>query len=232
VSFVGQAADGSIAAELFSVHGLVRSGADEMDANMAFIRLSDAQELLSLGERVHRVVAVFHDRRDIALPTVGIGATAMAWEELMPDMASAIESDRGGLRVFLIVLLIMVVLGVANTLMMSVFERTREYGLMLALGASAGHVLAITVYEAVWLCLIGVGGGVVMGDLLTVYLPMSLPEPMEFGGIVMQHMQGAINIQSTLIFPLMVFVAGVLASLPPAIRAARLSPVEALRRGA
>jgi ABC-type antimicrobial peptide transport system permease subunit len=116
--------------------------------------------------------------------------------------------------------------------MMSVFERTREYGVMLALGAGASHILMITVFEAVWLCLIGVGGGVIAGDLLTHLVPVSLPEPMEFGGIVVQEMAGVISWHSTVFYPLGVFVTGVLASIPPALRASRLSPVEALRRGA
>ncbi len=232
VSFVGQAADGSIAAELFSVHGLVSSGADEMDGRMAFLRLNDAQELLNLGDRVHRVVGVFRTPGDIALPAAPAGAEALRWERLMPDLAGWIESDKGGLHIFLFVMMVMVLIGVANTLMMSVFERTREYGVMLALGAGARHVLAITVFEAFWLCLIAVGGGVIVGDICTYWLPLTLPEPMEFGGILVQEMQGVISLDSSLIFPLGVFVTGVLASLPPAIRASRLKPIEALRRGA
>jgi len=232
VSFVGQAADGAIAAELFAVVGLVSSGADELDANMAFVRLADAQEMLALGSRVHRIVALFHDRRDIATPAPPAGAQTLRWEELRPELAASIESDRAGLRIFVLIMALMVLLGVTNTLMMSVFERTREYGVMLALGASQGHILAVTLLEAVWLCLMGVGGGVALGDVLTLLVPMSLPEPMEFGGIVVQHMQGAITWESSFFFPLVVFVAGVVASLPPAVRAARMSPVDAMRRGA
>lgn len=232
VSFVGQAADGSIAAELFTVRGIVNSGADEMDANLAFVRLTDAQELLNLGDRVHRVVGVFHKPGDIDVPEAPPGAVAMRWETLMPELASWIESDRAGLQIFLLVMMVMVLLGVANTLMMSVFERTREYGVMLALGAGTGHILAMTVFEAVWLCLLGVGGGVIVGDLFTHFVPITMPEPMEFGGIVVQEMRGVISLESTVLYPLGVFATGVLASLPPALRAAGLEPVSALRRGA
>ena len=78
----------------------------------------------------------------------------------------------------------------------------------------------------------GVGAGVIAGDLLAHFVPISLPEPMEFGGIVVQEMAGVIGLQSSVLYPLGVFVTGVLASLPPAMAAARLKPVEALRRGA
>jgi len=238
VSFVSQAADGSIAAELYEVVGLVETGIEDLDRSFALIRLRDAQELLVLGKRVHRIVGVTRDVHTIEwlrlTTTLPQGLTFLDWEEVMPALAQSIRADRSGVWFSLLVVIVVVILGVFNTMTMSVLERTRELGVLSALGTSPRRIIALIVAEAAWVALIGVGLGVALGAggnalLGRVGLAMA-GETFDFGGIVMGRMYPTQTLSGNLVFPLAIFVSGVVAGLLPALRAARLKPAAALRR--
>ncbi|MBW1713508.1 MAG: ABC transporter permease, partial [Deltaproteobacteria bacterium] len=137
VSFVGQAADGSIAAELFRVAGIVESGAEELDSGLALVRLRDAQELLVLGQRVHRLVGLVGDLDQLPALKAGLtlaqGDVVLDWAQILPELKQSISADRAGQYVFLFIVLGVVLLGVTNTMTMAVLERSREFGVMLAI---------------------------------------------------------------------------------------------------
>ncbi len=167
VVYIGQAADGSTAAELYELVGILDSGVDDLDASMALIRLEDAQELLVLGDKVHRIVAKTTSTDDVgevaARVEVEAPVVARTWEELMPEVATGIEQDRAGGSVLLIIIMLMVMLGTVNTLMMSVFERTKEFGVMRALGTTGRELAGQIVAEALYLGLIGAVPGIILG---------------------------------------------------------------------
>ncbi len=235
VSFVGQAADGSIAAELFVLEGLLKSGSEEADAAIALARMSDLQTLLALEGRVHRMVGRLErvGELDGLLDTVqaGGGRVLMGWPELLPSLHDSIEADRNSGRISLAIIMLMALLGVSNTMIMSVFERTREFGVMLALGTEPGGIVRAVLWEAFWLSISGVLAGVAAGSILVSKIPVSMgDEPIDFGGVVLTEMHGANTVVGVVWFPLIILVAGLVAGLLPAMRAARLSPAEALSR--
>ena len=237
LSFISQAADGSIAAELYTVHGLIETGVDQIDATVGFVRLSDAQELLVLGDRAHRVLALTdkatHSDRIASDFAPEEGQVILTWAELIPELSRGIEVDRGGQHIFLIIVLIVIALGVTNTMMMSVLERTREFGVLLAIGTTPGTIVFTTVWEAVWMSLIGVGLGVLAGTILNFYvgIPMDwFGGPMEVAGVVLSYMDPVNNLRGNLTYPTLIVTAGILASLVPARRASQLVPSTALRQ--
>ncbi len=233
VSFVGQAADGSIAAELFQVEGILDSDSSELDGALVLVRLSDAQEVLSLGERVHRLIGTVHSTGELAevfqqLPRPKEYRLA-SWVELNPGLADSIEADRDSGQIMLWVVMLMAVLGVANAMLMSIFERTREIGIMRALGTSRRQVSSIVLWEVAWLASAGIAVGTGVGAALTSWLVIPLPEPVDFGGVSFDAVTGAHTAFGTLWTPLLIFGACLLAGLWPAQRAARLNPLAALR---
>ncbi len=238
VSFVGQAADGSIAAELFTVTGILETGADELDGQVALIRLDDAQALLVLGRRVHRLVGLAESLNKIEAVRRGValepGLRFMSWSEVMPTLERTIRSDRAGLWIFLFIILAVVVLGVTNTMMMAVLERTREFGVMKALGASPGRVVGLVVGESAWISFFGVLFGLGLGVVLVLIVRkwgISFgDEPLTYGGVVIKVMRAELNLVGALFCPLLIFFSGLAAGLLPALRAARLKPAEALRQ--
>lgn len=233
VSFVSQAADGSLAAELFTVAGV----ADVPGLPVAVVRIADARTLLVLGERVHRLVGVARDLARVPAIVAGVataeGAALVGWDALLPGLAKSIETDRAGGYVFLFIVLAVVLLGVANTMAMSVFERTRELGVMLALGTTPGQLVALILAEAFWLSLGAVSGGVAVGTALNAVVgDRGIPlgsRSVEFGGVVIDRMFAENTLLGNVLFPAVIVLAGVLAAVVPALRAARLQPVAALR---
>jgi putative ABC transport system permease protein len=238
VSFVSQAADGSIAAELYEVVGVVETGVEDLDRSLALIGLRDAQELLVLGNRVHRLVGVTSDvqlvnwlRYTVRLPA---GLTFLDWEQVMPVLAQSIQADRSGVWFGLIVVMVVVVLGVFNTMTMSVLERTRELGVLSALGTTPRRIVGLIVGEAAWVSLVGVVSGVLLGVAGNAVLArwgISLGgETFDFAGVVIKNMYPTQTLMGNVLFPLAIFMSGVVAGLLPALRAARLKPASALRR--
>jgi len=239
VSFVGQAADGSIAADLFNVIGIMESGMLELDATAVLIRLDDAQEMLSLDGRVHKIVGVL---KSISLADKLGGLLKLpedlhyrGWKEVMPQLAQTIKSDRSGLWIFNLILLAVVALGVTNTMSMAVIERSRELGVMSALGTTPARLVGIVLGEAAWLSLIGVGTGLAAGiavNLLT--LKWEIPvasEPISYGGIEIASMHATNTVEAVLYWPAIILICALIASLPPAIRTARMRPADAIREG-
>lgn len=235
--YVGQAADGSMAAELFVVVGLLDSGSAEIDSSTAYVKIEHAQELLVLGKRVHRIAVLLNDI-EFSQPVAdafeaGEGMKTMSWIELMPALERTISGDRAGSQLIIVVIVFVVLLGVANSMLMSVFERTRELGIMKAVGTSPGRLIGIVVWESAWLSIVGVLFGVALGAI-AVYFTMEngiqmSEEPMEFGGASISTIRPIFTFTGMVIYPGIVAVVGALAGFWPALRAAQLDPVTAIR---
>lgn len=239
VTYVGQAADGSIAAEVFVLGGIIESGAPELDAGLAFVRLADAQTLFALGKRVHTLHGKVHDLDRVARFTAGFatptGLELAPWMQVLPGLEQSIEADRVGGDIFLVIILFVVVLGIVNSMLMAVFERTRELGIMLAIGSTPRAIVTTIVAESGCMALIGVVLGALGGMALNAWLAgVGIPmgnEPIEFGGVVFERAYPMNTLAGSLTYPAIVLVAGTLAGLWPARRAAQLDPVHAIREG-
>ena len=236
VTFMGQAADGSIAAEIYELVGVIESGQAEMDSNLALLRRADAAELLELGKRVHRVA--------IRLKSAEAGDAFMAsfkppakvralhWRELLPSLEPSIETDRVGTVVFLMIILVVSTLGVANAMLMTVMERRKEIGVLVALGTSPGRVVRTLLLESSAQALIGALIGLSLGLVTVLYFAdvgiQMTEEPIEFGGASISTIH-PIFTWRTWFYPAIIFVSASVAALWPAFKAARLPPLEAIR---
>jgi len=237
VTFIGQAADGSIAADLFQLVGIIDSGINELDRNLAVIPLQAAQELLVLEGRVHRIVGKVTDKKflpallaETALPET---AEILTWEELTPELAQTIKADSQGLYLFMFIIMLVVLLGVANTMMMSVMERTHELGVIQALGTSPPMIVTLILAEIFWLGLIGIGSGVLLGVFTNWALAINgIPTGMDdfgYGGVNLDVAYPINSIKGALFYPMLVLVCGMLSGLLPGIKAALTKPSDAMR---
>ena len=237
LTFVGQASDGSIAAELYTLVGVVDTGEDSLDRGIAFIPLDAAQELLVLEGAVHRIVGMVGNRAD--LPALASRATLpeplrlLTWDQLMPELAQTIKADREGLYIFLTVIILVVLLGVANTMMMSVMERTHELGVLTALGTGPLQMISLVLAEIFWLGLLGIGSGVATGCLVNLYfgatgIPTGL-EAFNYGGVSLSHVHPMNTLKGSFLFPLYILVSALVAGLFPAVKTALTTPARAMR---
>jgi ABC-type lipoprotein release transport system permease subunit len=133
IVLVGQAADGSVANDRFTVVGLADAGTFELNATAVFLRLQDAQAFFGLGNAVHQLVLRLpSDDEDLTQPLAATRAAldlksleALSWSEMLPELKSTIALKREGQHSIDVIVFLIVGLGVLNTMTMSVFERTR-----------------------------------------------------------------------------------------------------------
>lgn len=236
-----QAADGSIGAELFRVQGIFRVGAVDLDRYLAIVTLHDAQELAVIGNAVTDAVVILA-APDQVEPMVREMKTSLGsgtydiqpWYALMPQTREMIDFSASFLYIILVIVLVMVALGILNTMLMSIMERIREFGIMMALGTRPAQVVALVMLESILLGLIGTTLGVLAG--------VATNRLIAIGGFDLSRWSGAMELVSSLnpvIYPqtdprnvalaaVATFAVTVLVSIYPALKAARLKPVEAM----
>ncbi len=238
---------GSQSADRFRVVGTIEVGNPEFDAHAAFVELGLLQEFLEVGAGVSHV-AVFASDSHSASPLQGVLAQIfpetkyelLNWEQLVPDVMQFMVLDDIGNWLLLAILIVVVGFGLLNTILMSVFERVREFGVLRAVGLRPRAVFQLVVIESVMLSMLGVAIGMVIAIPCMLWLEGS-PIPMSAIGMDEAAIDSMrlFDIEPVIMFdltvrqvwsvPFVLFVVGLLAALPPAIRASRGRPVDALR---
>jgi ABC-type lipoprotein release transport system permease subunit len=239
---MAQAANGELGTAAYRVSGIFATESSSFDGAFAFVTLSAAQSLLALGPRVSTINVRLDDRGRTASAVDELrarfasrGLAFAPWQELLPQLEEMVKYLRVVSSILLAVLLLVVATAIMNTVFMAVTERTRELGLMMALGASPGAVLRMVVYETVALLLLAAAAGYGVGVALVAYLGRAGMDLSQFfagyaaipglTGVVYPQLMGA-----SIVPPgVALIVLGVLVSLYPAARAARLDPSRAIR---
>ncbi|MCK5878378.1 MAG: ABC transporter permease [Holophagae bacterium] len=236
---VSQGADGSIANDAYTVTGILDSGDPNADRMDCYLRLSDAQELMVLEGRVHEI-AITVDRlsrvRSVTERLRGIladtGLSVEPWQEFAASFYRAMQADRKGNWITLAVILLIVAVGVLNTVLMSVLERRREYGVLLALGTRPGRLVRMVITEAVLLAAGSVIVGTVVGFFLNWWVSVRgimLSEPFTYGGVTFTMLRTELNVPSFIIPACTVIATAILVALAPAWTASRTDPARSMR---
>jgi ABC-type lipoprotein release transport system permease subunit len=172
VVIMTQALDGSLGAELFRVRGLFESGSPQFDEAVVYVTKGAAQGILEMGAGVNEVAVLVEDgdvvegiSEKLKGATAGSGLEVLSWLEISPQIAQTLELQGSGLLIVLAIIFAIVALGVINTMLMSVMERIREFGVMLSLGTRPRHIVTIIITEAFCLGVLGLLFGVFRGLL-------------------------------------------------------------------
>ena len=239
--------NGDIVAGLGRVRGILRTGAPSIDVGMVLLPIEAVRGVLGFAPDESTQVALFiaDHRRSEALATrlqerLGNDAAAIPWFEGRPDLYTFIAMKVGGGVIMIGIIALMVAAGIFNTVFVSVMERLREFGIMMAVGFSPAKLFRLVVYESVWLGVIGL----VLAALLTIgpYLYLSRvgidmgamigDSPTEISGVAMaSQLRFGIYPENAVRIVALAFAAVVLAGIYPAWRAGRVEPVESIRLG-
>jgi len=239
VVLISQAADGSVANDLYEVKALIDMGDEASNRTAFFIHIQDAQGLFVLGERVHEVAVTVDDldrvrkiHQILEKKLEGTGLDPAPWQEFARSFYVAMKADMQGMWILLVIIILVVAIGVLNTVLMSVLERRREYGLLRAVGTKPHQIIRLVLAEvnilAVFSVILGIGVGLVANIILSQH-GISLNQPITWGGMEIQAMEAEINLRSFVIPTLTVFLSATLVSLFPAVKAARTQPAETMR---
>lgn len=241
VVIMSQASDGSVAAAAYEVAGIIETGAEEIDKGLALITLKAAQDLLVLNGKVSEIVLKLGSLGEVDAATrllkTKINQTkfeVLNWKEISPQVYQWLQFDAVFTNLILFIVLLVVATGILNTILMAVLERTREFGIMLALGTKPGQIVFTVTAESFFLGLIGTFIGALSGTCLVIFFGTN--------GIDLSVMSSALNnlYYDSIIYPrldyvdigiysLIVLSVSIMISIIPALKASRLSPIEAIR---
>ena len=204
-----------------------------------FTGIETVRSLLKMGSGVSEISLLGHDYRAIdglaaEVRAVAGDAQTSTWMQLDPYMASMLNVMDGFILVWFSIIFLALSFGLINTLLMAVFERTREIGLLQALGMPPGNILFMVLIESLIMLLIGLLAGNLL-SWLTI-LPIrdgidisALAQGLEWAGMS-SILLPAVKASDVLLANAIVLVLGLVASLFPAWRASRKVPVEAITR--
>lgn len=240
---MAQASDGSMGAELFRVVGIYETGSATFDGQLLYLPLGMVQTMLveegqvnafvaklkNEGAGVKRVAAEFAEklkgRPDLAVQT---------WREIDQELVGIAKYQDALLMIILVVIFTIVTLGILNTVLMSLLERVREFGVLMAIGAKPGVVRRLILLETLILGLLGLAFGLALGaGLILYYGRYGLPLPMGDAINYFMPFDTVIYLRfswpSHLFAVAMVFLTCLIAAVGPAMKAGRLRVAEALR---
>jgi len=157
----------------------------------------------------------------------------LTWDKAMPEMAEFIAMKKSSGWVFIFIVMLIMAIGVLNTVLMSVMERVREFGVMRALGAGPGRILGLVLTEGALLGLLGVTLGLLISWPLIHYLETTgivYPKPMSAVGVTVTSIKARLELSTLVYFSLGLFLTTVAATLMPALRAARVKVLSAVHQ--
>jgi len=242
LTLLGSGRDGSFAAGVLTVVGIFESGNQAMDRSFAEIPLGYFQDMFTMDGHGHSI-AIALDSLDQISTAHAVAESVIAgndqlsvldWNALHPGLKQAIQADFSSAWFMYGVLIILVAFSVLNTQLMSVLERTREFGVITALGIKPRKLASLVMLETALMAMIGLIIGVFLGWLVALYFNTAgfsypgMEEMMERFNLP-GAMYPAVSVFSMMLGPSVVFLFCMLASIYPALRLLRLQPVEAMR---
>jgi ABC-type lipoprotein release transport system permease subunit len=234
-----------VVSRLFRIRGLIRTGTDDIDGFMGIVTVDAARAALEQPDTATMVTIHLADATRVSEVHATVQQTmgerpveVLPWQEALPELYEFIQLDRQSARVMFFIIAIIVCMGVLNTVLMSVMERVREFGVMMALGTRPGQVFRIILFEGILLGIFATFLGLLLG--------LALTWPFYVYGIDFSELMGGdadvagIPIDAV-IFPqfnwpgmavacAIALCMTVLSTLWPAWYAARLEPVQAMRQ--
>lgn len=235
------ASDGAPVSVMCTVEAVFNTGFSSYDSTMVFLSLTRAQALLNIGHEKATEIVIMVDNPDrIADVTASIVSEleknnythdVLHWEGLAPELAQFAEMEKSMSFLFLSIVIIVAAIGILNTMLMAVYERVKEVGVMAAFGYKRRDILVLFVTEGLIIGLVGAVIGCILGLGINYYLSVA---GMEFTGAdVVEFMETRIYTRLTVsdvVYPFMfAVIIALVAALYPAYKASRLEPVEALR---
>jgi len=231
---------GNMTGAAFKVEGIFETSNTAFDESCVFVRSDDISRIMVMDPNSCHEIAVLLDineELDLADQTIQSklpGLDVKTWREIMPDV-SLVESSFGlTMMIFMGVILLALLFGIINTMLMAVLERTKELGMLMAIGMNKFRVFMMILLETVMLSFVGGVCGIVLGWLLNLYFGVkgidlgawsTAYKSMGFDTLVYTKLSWSISFE----IAVMVIITGIIAAIYPAMKALKLKPAEAVR---
>ncbi len=233
-------ANGNLAIKGYRVSGIYRTNNTSYDESTLFAKYTDLQDQLALEENKAHEIAVrleFGDQAEAVKPRVAQltgNNNLQTWKELSPEMSLLTDSMDQYMYIFILIILLALCFGIINTMLMAVMERTKEIGMLMAVGMSKRRIFAMIILESTALTIVGGITGMIIGSVVTkifetnpIYLSMFSEGLKQYG--FASQVYTSLQIDSLIIIAVLVILTGILSAVYPALKALKLNPAEATR---
>ena len=244
LTIMGQGRDGSVAATVVRIIGVFASGLDDFDRRSVVIPLSHFQDIYAMDGSVHEIV-VIGDRlgcvpeiktavqRRLSERFSNAGLVVLDWQALVPGLKQAISMDLVSGIIMYLILVIVVAFSILNTFLMAIFERTHEFGVLMAIGVRPARLTRVLVAESAVLTLIGIAAGILSGVALTLYFQIHGIDVSNASELLSRYgisgkIHPRLSMTTLLAGPAVVFLITFLSALYPAVKIRKMSPLKAL----
>jgi len=238
ITMVGRSQHKEMRQRTMTIVGIYDLGMADIEKQTVYISLAEAQSLYELTAPTEVAIFLQHlgqeDEVIASLKSSVSGYEIESFQANYPDLASAINSKGGVMNVFSVIIIAIAGVGILNLLLMAVYERTREIGVLGAMGLKPRQIAVLFVLEGTMIGLVGVAAGVVLGLALNGYLMRvgmdfgSMTQVASYMALVKDKVYPTWGVEKLVMRASMVAIISALAAVIPAIEAGRREPAEAL----
>jgi len=241
---LGQGRDGSVAASILKVKGIFSSGQDKFDRNSIQMPLGYFQDVFSMNGTVHEIVVLSRSLKEVKIIKKELGAgvggidsdgnlAVLDWMELMPGLIQSIKLDLVSGLIMYVILIVVVAFSILNTFLMVIFERTREFGVLMAVGMTPGRLMRSLFLESMSITCIGIILGIISGGMVTWYFQVhgilisGASELLSQFGLP-DRMYPQLSVLSISVGAGIVLIITILTAVYPVLKVWRLKPLKAM----
>ena len=239
---ISQGIDGSIANDIFIVTAIV-GDANSFEKMNVYISLMAMQQFLSMetgkNSQVHEIVIMLKHQKLARLfakqtqqQLANVNLSVDPWQVVESSFYNSMQADKKGSYISMGIIIFIVSIGVLNTILMGTLERTREFGVLKAIGTRPTSIFSLIILESFMLALISCLLGLLLSLPLCLWLASSgipMSEPIDMGGIIFDTILGEVSWYVILLPSFVIITSTLLVSFIPAIRAANILPIKALQ---
>lgn len=241
IVLISQGADGSVANDLFKVVGIIGGDQESRDDYRIYLPIGAAAEFFALYGRIHELAVMLYDLGDtedfVAAQTKSQAstenpATTRSWQQVEVDFFRTMQIDKKGHVFTFFILMVIIGVGILNSILMTTLERTREFGVLKAIGTLPRQVFGLIVLESLALALMAIAVAIVVAFIAITVLShhgIRFDEALKVAGMTIDEHRARVVAEAFIIPGATVLATTVIASLYPAYRAAKLSVSACLR---
>jgi ABC-type lipoprotein release transport system permease subunit len=234
------ATDGSVQSELYRVKGIFKSPNSEFDKSHVFVPLKSAQNLLKMNDDITQFALIVNDLDNVELnkkelqKIIGKKYEVLSYRDIMPLLVFYIEISIQMMALMYVFIGIAILFSIINTMLMAVFERIQEFGVLMSIGMKRKDIFIMIIQESLFIGLLGTVIGFLVGYIIYLYLAVNgidlsvfaaSLESLGVGSVIYPVIDINVIYRSLLIIP----VTAVIGAIYPAIKAIRLQPTDAMR---
>lgn len=234
-----QDSTGNITAAAFRVDGIFESKSPRINESVVYVKQSDIENLVQLHE-VHEIAILLKDTEQIptvkeALTTAFNNAEVLSFRELAPEFDLIAQQSEVSKQILTLIIMLALLFGIVNTMLMAVLERTKELGMLRAIGLHKSKVFGMVLIETVLMSVIGGPLGVLFGALTNWYFGTTGMDLSSYADSLKEYgydtiFYPSIEVSQYPILMVVVIVTAFIGAIYPAIKAVRLNPVESIRK--